>query len=475
MQHNCKPPECQYSDRWKKCVKPNAYNEALAWCKRNKVDHTKCKKDYNSEEAKHKACDRLEERIKLLSSHVSRIRRISQVPIASKPLSSKSLISSKKNSSSLKRKKAVDAAKTADAANKIQAFIKRRVIYRAETVANRTQYYNAVQYYLKDISDNHQCLKQIGMGTFEIGNKIRLVAKIGSKSKYGVVYHSGGKSVLLSVASKLMPANKTNKLEAWLNTNVTNIVLNNLSRHFLICYRTFKCLQSTKEKGLPTLIKGKSYYVALNELAHGDLKTLCSQKEFLRDTETVINVAIQIMLSVLTFHMMGYSHNDCHWGNFLYHNNKTIKGYYHYRVNGKDVYLKACKYNLMIYDYGFAKKDTIIGTSGRLSLDYRRILMAFIRNDDKGWITSKQLDATLSRYIKSLSDKILALSSDRMDQEEEMFSSVIMKSFLDCPQNRDILVDRMSASQIINKQPYIISRQHLDIPRINPFSSPMVS
>lgn len=37
-QHNCKPPQCEYSTRWKKCVKPNGYNEALAWCKRNNIE-----------------------------------------------------------------------------------------------------------------------------------------------------------------------------------------------------------------------------------------------------------------------------------------------------------------------------------------------------------------------------------------------------------------------------------------------------
>lgn len=66
MQENCKAPHCEYSQRWKKCVKPNAYNETLAWCKRNKINYSKCKQDYsqNKDEAHKLACNRYAENLK---------------------------------------------------------------------------------------------------------------------------------------------------------------------------------------------------------------------------------------------------------------------------------------------------------------------------------------------------------------------------------------------------------------------------
>jgi predicted unusual protein kinase regulating ubiquinone biosynthesis (AarF/ABC1/UbiB family) len=53
--------------------------------------------------------------------------------------------------------------------------------------------------------------------------------------------------------------------------------------------------------------------------------------------------------------MLNYIHRDAHYGNFLYQENNEI-GYYHYIFNGKNYYLKSCKYNIMIYDFGFANE-----------------------------------------------------------------------------------------------------------------------
>jgi hypothetical protein len=425
---NCKAPQCEYSKRWKKCVKPNAYIEALAWCKRNKIDHQKCKKDYNSEEAKKEACKRYEERHNKVSS----------------------------------------LKKTDDAANKIKKFIKRRVVQRAETLQNRISYYNAVQYYLKDVKDNYRCLQPITIQSngilldgFEIEQTdIRLIRKIGSKSEYGVIYRTGGKNVLLSIASKLMPVNTTNTQEIHINTKVANLVLNNLSRHFLLSYKTFQCNQISKRPYLPPLLKKGQYFVALNELAHGDLQSLCTEQDFLSDNDTVFNVAIQVMFSVLTFHMTGYSHNDCHWGNFLYHRNKTVNGYYHYIVNGKNIYLKSCKYNMMIYDFGFARPDNIIGTYKKFFIDYVKGLMAFMRKSDKGWVSSQHLDSGFSTYMKRIWNTIYKLDPLMMNNEEQMFESVILPLFKNSPYNNNILSDNVPSRQVINKKPFIINKNN---------------
>jgi len=66
----CIAPKCEFSKRWKKCIIPNAYNEKMAWCKRNNISNAKCRTDYNSEEAKKIACVLHEERIKLKSMNL---------------------------------------------------------------------------------------------------------------------------------------------------------------------------------------------------------------------------------------------------------------------------------------------------------------------------------------------------------------------------------------------------------------------
>ena len=54
----------------------------------------------------------------------------------------------------------------------------------------------------------------------------------------------------------------------------------------------------------------------------------------------VYNVFIQVMLSIMTFQYTGYTHGDCHYGNFLYQRN-IEEGYYHYIINGDNYYLKS--------------------------------------------------------------------------------------------------------------------------------------
>ena len=82
-------------------------------------------------------------------------------------------------------------------------------------------------------------------------------------------------------------------------------------------------------KKLPDIINNRTYIILLNELARGDLKHLCKKKDFLKNNELLYNVFAQIILSILTFHNLGYIHRDCHWGNFLYHYNNNLTGYYH--------------------------------------------------------------------------------------------------------------------------------------------------
>ena len=84
---------------------------------------------------------------------------------------------------------------------------------------------------------------------------------------------------------------------------------------------------------------------------------------------------------------MNLSHNDCHWGNFLYHKIKP-GGYIHYKIFDKDIYLKNYGYLWIIWDYGI--------TSSLINplIDYTRVVHAFISKQDNGW----------NRHLNSVND-----------------------------------------------------------------------
>lgn len=76
------------------------------------------------------------------------------------------------------------------------------------------------------------------------------------------------------------------------------------------------------------------------------------------------NLLIQSLLSIGSFHnLTGYVHMDTHTNNFLYANNSEHSEhnirYYMYKFGDETYYLKSCKYNMMIYDFGYSNKIKI--------------------------------------------------------------------------------------------------------------------
>ena len=263
----------------------------------------------------------------------------------------------------------------------------------------RIFYYKHITNKLKD-TNNKQCLKEYAINSkknndvhgYNIGDTVFLTKKFGSISKYGYIYIASIKNEFgkYPIASKIMINNRVNLFEAQINLKITEKVIKNMiSRHFILTYKVIIC-DKISNKNLPDIVLNKKYYVLLNELARGDLKQLCNSKMFLKNDRVLYNVFIQIMLSISTFHHLGFIHGDCHWGNFLYHiNYNVVKNSYHqYNIYGKNYYLKSCEYTMYIYDFGFAEKIK----SAKMSLidsDYRRLINAF-RNkkiEPRSWIS----------------------------------------------------------------------------------------
>ncbi len=477
LMEKCKDPKCAFSSRWQKCVEPNPYIEAVAWCKRNKIDFKQCKRDYESATAKLVACKRYRERLL--------VQPVPQVPLVPLVPESSSLRNDNNddhhafvNDVYVEELPGVTEFKKKIAAKKISTFLKNTVLKRAETLENRTKYYNSIQYYLKNVP-YYNCIKPIkyvkngvNYNGFELDSTLKLTRQIGSKSKYGVVFQTATRNSILTLTSKLMPVNRCNKQEVILNTTVTTLIIRKLSRHFLMSYRVFKCMEKSTDMMMPIPIKNKEYYVNLNELAHGDLKMLCHNHEFLESDEYLYNVMMQCFIAIYTFHKIGYSHNDCHWGNFLYHLTKyTTNGYYHYEINGATFYMKNCNYNMMIYDYGFARSKKNKDHKTRCLSDYHRVIQAFRKSIYGGWISTYTLPSHIVCVYMNKMNKIIEDAKRNNIEEDDLFMNHIIPHMMACP-IQNIFVQNIPTSAIINNSPFIIENRLLgSTVAINPMSS----
>ena len=330
-------------------------------------------------------------------------------------------------------------------------------------------------YYLikKNISllRNSDCLEKKtfnGENGYTIRNIINLERKIGSKSRYGTIYLTSVPNLLgvYPIATKIMKNDNDNIGEVNLMTTITNkIILKKLSRHFLIIFGSCTCTKRIAEK---------LRLISINELANGDLRMLINSKEFLMDTEVLLNSLFQTYISIASFqNLVGYIHKDAHYGNFLYQLNNEM-GYYHYVFDGKDYYLKACKYNIIIFDYGFARKinmnakfDIVLSNkeSKKIFEDYRRIINAFM-NKRSGWGKYLKLpdERTNNIILESAAklDKMIynELTSNTINNQQfhvRLFNSIIEEIFLKYTP-RDMFITQRP-SNVINENPFIISWQ----------------
>ena len=348
---------------------------------------------------------------------------------------------------------------------------------------NRIFYYDNIINKLS-ILKNDECLNVVKENNsksyiYTIKN-ISLDKRIGSSSKYGYIYITKIKNELgkRPIAAKLMIQDVKNIHESDLNKQITDIIIKKkLSKHFILTYKIINCNHNINNN-LPDIINRKKYIILLNELAHGDLKTLCKRKEFLMNDEILYNVFSQIMLSILTFQQFGYVHRDCHWGNFLYHymhnDIKNNNKYYHYNINKKNYYLKSSIYSIYIYDFGLSKNIKYVNTYAILN-DYLRILPAFINQNIKGsWLKKLNIDYKLnipinipsdnfSNFILNFEKKLMNTFYTNKNREQKskylnIISDTLISTLLSLPNN--MFTDKKPLKNIIiNKKPYYINNK----------------
>lgn len=336
--------------------------------------------------------------------------------------------------------------------NKIQNFLKDKLIINKYKLLNRINRYYLLRKKLSLLRTDDCLEKKVfnGVNGFTIRNIINLEKKIGSKSKYGAIYLTSIPNLLgvHPIASKVMMYDEDNKLEIRLMTNITrDILLTKLSKHFLMIYGHCLCAKR---------IAAKLRLVSINELADGDIKMLTNKREVLQDTELIFNLIFQIFISIATFQIkVNCVHRDAHYGNFLYQENNE-KGYYHYIFNGKDYYLKSCKYNVMIFDYGFAMDISKVKTVD-IAEDYLRIIHAFINKKSGGWINIPKLpEERTNRTIIEITNKLSNLSLEPYSYpvQKTLFADIIEDIFLKYTPRGMFITQR--PPNVINTTPFSI-------------------
>ena len=266
-------------------------------------------------------------------------------------------------------------------ANIIQRFLKNKLILTKNNLDTRIQRYNLIKKRFNDIPSNY-CLKRKMFGKdkgFTIEGILNLEKIIGEAQ--ADIYLTSMPHLLGSypIASKIMEITKNNECETMMNKWITeNIILTKQSKHFIMMYKTTKCpipvhvdnmlyiedihkrkgrakkqpiIYIKKELSIDKELSKKERLVNYNELCNGDLSSL--MKTDVRNDEMLMyNIMIQSLIAIATYqNRVGYVHRDTHHGNFLYQLNNEY-GYYHYVYKGNNFYIKSCKYNILLFDFG---------------------------------------------------------------------------------------------------------------------------
>ena len=249
-----------------------------------------------------------------------------------------------------------------------------------------------------------------------------------------------------------------------------DIITKKLSKHFLIMYKS--CLCEKKEYSSSKINK----LVSVNEIANGDLNVLINNKDVIFNKELLYNILFQTFISIGTFNnLIAHIHCDCHGGNFLWHYNNE-KGYYHYIFNGKNLYLKACKYNIMIYDYGFSKKIKKNNVK-KIMDDYLLIIPTFLNEDyenDRDLSPDSNVKNELNEIMGTLMNVYKTIDAEGSKSspkniQKHIFSIIINEVFKKYQFNDMFITDFDSGESgksvksskrprnIINKKPYYIN------------------
>ena len=358
------------------------------------------------------------------------------------------------------------------------------------TLIERTLYYNYVSTFLQNLQ-TESCLEKNDSFAldksfeYSIQDIVHLEQRFGTKSSNATIYKTSVKDMLgkIPIAAKVTILTELHLHEILINDEISkHILAKSLSKHFVFCYKYFICI----EKDQTSQKTNNSYIVALNELANGDLLNLLQTSVF-QNAEIALNLIMQCLISIMTFHKLGYVHQDCNEGNFLYHYNHTnTEGYFHYNIRGKDYLLKNCGYNMMLYDMGYAEKypttkkrpqfyswhDEELGKNKIYSQEYNK-------NDKEREFIYDYYDyrvfmkpfkrygtRCISENLKPFIDKLWDLTAPNIFHNEDELIDEILKLF----HAQGVLIDKKQDTNVQIIESYVIDNtlsKHIHHKKIN--------
>jgi thiamine kinase-like enzyme len=248
--------------------------------------------------------------------------------------------------------------KTSDNRTKLINAIKKSIeplLENKNTGKARIKFFIIMQKYLQDIEP---CLHIINkkLALFKRSDPTNPVVffekRIGSDSKFGVVYMNMGKGLarFLKFSSKLLSESQLDHhIEVAIYEKMTYYVANDLFPNMPLTYKHLLCknIPDCKDPICPEQLK-KKYFVVINELADCDIQTWFKTKH---KDEEYISVLVQMIFAIYAFHGLGVLHNDLHLGNFLIHKVKP-GGYWRYQFEDTEIYIPNTGYLLVIWDAG---------------------------------------------------------------------------------------------------------------------------
>jgi hypothetical protein len=345
-------------------------------------------------------------------------------------------------------------------------------------IYDRELYYYKLLKKLKiNVNNNNNCLKFHKLSNdkpeFIINDVIHLKNQFGSKSKFGINYISSFKDndgKLFKYSIKIVQLNQIEEEIKYLEL-LKVCLLKHKTPHFPLLYATLHCNDMrTETKGLepdiiskfPKLLinttkKKTPIVILLNELANGDLKNFVH--EYYDNYELLANAFVQVQLAILSFNLYASSlHFDTHWGNFLFHKIKS-GGYFHYKINDVDYYLKNLGFLWVIWDFGRSKHFSTMPNI--MSSDGETIYRAFMNKNNNGWVDNKiKLNKNINKEILTLWQFLFDLKENkkitsRLYTSELMntYISILFKQLLSL---NWIFTKTPPKSEIINDKPYII-------------------
>lgn len=429
-------------------------------------------------EKKEKACNPLSGRC-IINKNEKKHKKVLDKKIEKKPktINKNVFLNSvikEESKSPLFKEISISSRKKNSKARKIQRFLKDKLITNKYTLDNRVKFAKYLKKRLMNIKNN-DCIEtktfKDGTQGYTINNIIDLVKKIGTESVYGVIYLSRIKESLggYSIVAKTMTNDEYNLQEINLMYKITNeLLLTKKSKHFAAVYNYAICSKKkiTMYNGNNVKRPPKMQLVSINELAHGDLKTLLQNKDIIGNDELIINLLFQTFISIGTFQcQMNYIHSDAHHGNFLYQKNNDV-GYYQYKFGKFLFYLKSCGYNIIIYDYGLSKECKYYNQNNVGSLlleDYYRIIHAFLSNK-YGWgiydnFPKKNIEDIILNFKNDILKYPFITKDDDKTFPQYVLHTLMLKLIYTLDNktsyNNDLYTFR-TPKNIINKNPYII-------------------